>query len=93
MEKLPEDFKKKWIAALRSGEYKQCTGFLHLGGGHCCLGVAEIIHGVKSESTRVLRGNFPQAIEGISEMSTKLTSMNDNGNTFSQIADYIEENL
>lgn len=32
---------KKWVAALRSGEYKQVTGMLHeRDGGFCCLGVA-----------------------------------------------------
>ena len=40
MAKLKEEFKRKWIAALRSGEYTQCTEHLELGGGYCCLGVA-----------------------------------------------------
>jgi hypothetical protein len=31
--------RKKWIAALRSGEYKQGKGFLVDDGNHCCLGV------------------------------------------------------
>ena len=32
--------KEKWIAALRSGEYKQCQGELKDSiGAHCCLGV------------------------------------------------------
>lgn len=40
------DIKAKWVAALRSGEYKQGYGALHCGsddpkvdGGFCCLGV------------------------------------------------------
>ena len=33
-------WKKKWVKALRSGKYEQCTGRLHLkGDGYCCLGV------------------------------------------------------
>jgi len=33
-------WKAKWIAALRSGDYEQCTGRLHLkDDGFCCLGV------------------------------------------------------
>ncbi len=40
MTKLKEEFKQKWLTALRSGEYKQCTGHLELDGGYCCLGVA-----------------------------------------------------
>ena len=31
--------KEKWIAALRSGKYKQTTGRLMRGDGYCCLGV------------------------------------------------------
>lgn len=31
---------KKWVAALRSGEYEQATGQLRRGGRFCCLGVA-----------------------------------------------------
>jgi hypothetical protein len=50
--KLPEDIKTKWIAALRSGEFKQTTGYLCTTKGHCCLGVlAEIMGGTKSEDT------------------------------------------
>jgi hypothetical protein len=32
--------RKKWVAALRSGEWKQCRGTMHDGEGYCCLGVA-----------------------------------------------------
>lgn len=31
---------RKWVAALRSGEYEQGTGFLNKNGKWCCLGVA-----------------------------------------------------
>lgn len=31
---------KKWVAALRSGEWKQCQGKLQAGDAYCCLGVA-----------------------------------------------------
>jgi len=31
---------RKWVDALRSGEYKQTTGSLHDADGYCCLGVA-----------------------------------------------------
>jgi hypothetical protein len=31
--------KAKWIEALRSGKYGQCTGKLTDGEGYCCLGV------------------------------------------------------
>jgi len=33
------EIKAKWVAALRSGEYKQTTGYLKLDNNYCCLGV------------------------------------------------------
>lgn len=35
------DNAKKWVAALRSGDYEQCRSVLHVkDDGYCCLGVA-----------------------------------------------------
>lgn len=34
------DNAKKWVAALRSGNYRQTQGNLHDDAGYCCLGVA-----------------------------------------------------
>lgn len=36
--------KERWVAALRSGEYKQTTGYLKTDYGYCCLGVLCDIH-------------------------------------------------
>lgn len=36
---MNKQVKDKWIAALRSGKYKQTRGFLGDMNGHCCLGV------------------------------------------------------
>lgn len=55
MEKLPEDFKKKWLEALRSGEYKQGKASLRSfkqdpdskDFAYCCLGIACIVAGYK----------------------------------------------
>lgn len=46
--KLPEDFKKKWVDALRSGKYKQGKGMLYNGSNdsYCCLGVAAEVCGL-----------------------------------------------
>jgi hypothetical protein len=33
------EYKAKWLAALRSGEYKQGRKFLKKNGSYCCLGV------------------------------------------------------
>jgi hypothetical protein len=34
-----EEIKAQWVAALRSGEYEQGTGYLNADGKYCCLGV------------------------------------------------------
>ena len=36
---MDQVIKEKWIAALESGEYKQCHGQLSYNDGFCCLGV------------------------------------------------------
>lgn len=42
--KLYPEFKERWLAALRSGDYVQSVGYLHMvrgiRPGWCCLGVA-----------------------------------------------------
>ena len=42
---MPKEIKDKWIAALRSGEYKQAKHVMFDkvidGGGYCCLGVLQ----------------------------------------------------
>jgi hypothetical protein len=37
---MNKEWKDKWVAALRSGEYAQANGCLNDGEGMCCLGVA-----------------------------------------------------
>jgi hypothetical protein len=36
---MKKEVADKWVAALRSGEYKQTSGTLNDGGNFCCLGV------------------------------------------------------
>jgi hypothetical protein len=38
------DIKARWVAALRSGDYKQGTGVLHKADAYCCLGVLCDLH-------------------------------------------------
>lgn len=49
--KLPEEFKQKWIEALRSGAYLQGKGRLYdeLDNTYCCLGVACIVAGIPKD--------------------------------------------
>ena len=35
----PKELRKLWVAALRSGKFKQGKGHLHKGDEFCCLGV------------------------------------------------------
>ncbi len=45
---MNKEFAIKWIAALRSGEYKQTIGMLEsLDGRNCCLGVACRVLGIR----------------------------------------------
>ena len=47
--------KRKWLKALRSGEYEQCEGQLHIkNGGYCCLGVLAETAGCLWTSATVL---------------------------------------
>ena len=36
----PEQFREKWLRALKGGRYKQTTNYLKNDNGYCCLGVA-----------------------------------------------------
>jgi hypothetical protein len=42
---MNQEIKAKWVAALRSGEYKQGHAFLNGPSGFCCLGVLCDLYG------------------------------------------------
>ena len=105
---MDQKFKEKWVKALRSGRYKQGTGRLRSDDNNfCCLGVAANIAGVpcehnedwsaydyKFDENTLLFATIPNGWNGITyEEGDSLAKMNDNGATFEEIADYIEENL
>jgi hypothetical protein len=103
--KLDPEFKAKWAEALRSGKYKQGQGELLTElNEYCCLGVAAMVLGVDKGLLRnlgtlydrILKTEVPRPIHGSCNdniVVSKLTSMNDTGKSFSEIADWIEENL
>lgn len=103
--KLPIEFKRKWIKALRSGDYKQTTGGLYskLENAYCCLGVACVINGInkrflKNEGTIPAKfSSMPQILiesDTTNPVSDTLIQMNDSEKkTFSEIADHIQKNL
>ena len=99
---MNEQIKKKWVKALRSGEYEQTKDALHLDGGYCCLGVLAAIatgaHGdgiYKTDVVSVFGGRLSVAYRneiGLSEEDeNQLISMNDEGCTFDQIAYCVEQ--
>lgn len=91
---LTKEMKENWIAALRSGDYKQGKVRLQQKDRFCCLGVLchlnriEIGLGHDNEAYDWLAGYISNY-----NINT-LWQMNDiNGKTFPEIADWIEENL
>lgn len=92
---MDQETKDKWVAALRSGNYKQCQNDLRGRDGFCCLGVLADIKGVdwgfpetfEREDESLLLNEFA----GIGNIYQKaLASKNDSGDSFDEIADYIE---
>lgn len=102
---------KKWVAALRSGEFKQGSKRLKDDDKYCCLGVACVLakrEGVIPDDASwedecqkpclSLREQFEavkdwlglQGPEGWMDDLPSLTVINDDGATFSKIADLIE---
>jgi hypothetical protein len=99
------DVKALWVAALRSGEYKQGKRQLRNRGKFCCLGVlcdlavkAEVI-GLRDYYAS--DGFPPDVVEewaGFDAQETfpggrRLDVTNDNGAAFDEIADIIEAHL
>lgn len=97
---MDAELKAKWIAALRSGEYRQCRDALVKDGGFCCLGV---LHTVVTGAPPIIdtwgmEQPKPLDIDLTHEEITDLANRNDGNkshiaHSFAQIADYIEKNL
>ena len=104
---LNQKFKRKWVTALRSGKFKQGSGYLKTKGvqKHCCLGVACAIAGIPAQvyGNKGMPSELPEKYQKMlppffraenscdREAMTDLSSMNDDGASFEKIADYIEE--
>lgn len=101
---MKAELKQKWIDALRSGKYSQAKGRLEDGGSYCCLGVLCVVAGLKIakegdyvDGTALYEGYDPiwnifGGRPGESPQD-RLAPMNDEGKSFSVIADYIEKNI
>lgn len=111
----------KWVAALRSGAYKQTTSRLRDDKGFCCLGVLCNVHAQEhpkiaakqTDPTMYLENGYTFPVEVMkwaglsSDIGEKrnrgqlvisgdhyrhLASANDNGISFTEIANWIEKN-
>lgn len=97
--RFTQALKDKWLKALRSGRYKQGTGWLHdsPSNTYCCLGVLCAVAGFKSVSYDYITGlepNDDSLYQILSERRQRiLARQNDNGKTFKQIAAYIKKNV
>jgi hypothetical protein len=111
---------KKWLAALRSGEYQQGQKFLAADKKYCCLGVACDLYSKENPEFQVTQVTFtgkpcvgfgplkeisllPREVavwlgtKGIcpsiaSEKGMSVANLNDQGSTFTEIAELIEKN-
>lgn len=89
--------KADWVAALRSGKFKQAHIVLRASGAYCCLGVlcrvAKIPIARDGRSVSKSRDYWPIAEIVGGQTMNRLMGMNDQGSSFPEIADYIEANL
>lgn len=96
-----EEVYNLWIAALRSGKYKQTKAALRDSKGFCCLGVlcdlAAKDGGDQWNSYESYKKSFsklPSVMRNyllIEKFEQDLIEMNDSGNSFKVIAKHIEE--
>ena len=105
---MNHEIKAKWVAALRSGEYKQGQRYLRVDDTFCCLGVLCDLH-AKATGGEWEGFAYFDAIEvppapvyewaGIDDQRTgpgapnNLAYANDHGKAFAEIADIIEREL
>ena len=106
--RMNPEVKAKWLAALRSGEYKQGRGRLRSANDEfCCLGVLCDLYAQETGKGWEPHGTdnwtmfgHPGVLPGLvarwaatSEDPLKLSGLNDDGATFTELADKIEEAL
>jgi len=104
---MDAEIKRKWVEALRSGKYRQAQRRLRRDDAFCCLGVLCDIAGRgqwRDDGGFIFEG--PHDVEhtvlpvGMNDLvglgpldEAHLAEMNDEGESFAKIADYIEANL
>jgi hypothetical protein len=103
MNKLNRELMEKWVAALRSGEYKQGTESLYYydddknSESYCCLGVLQAIKPdiEQMEDDELLDEDSLKKFLGVGEydgfIQGHYADMNDSGVPFSEIANRLEK--
>lgn len=119
---LPKEFRKKWLEALRSGDFGQIQSALADGdNNYCCLGVACKAAGYSDYHLRQLNSEtntaktpsgrktsfagyisngdhtfnlkkVPEVLHGDHGLPEKLADFNDEGYSFSAIANFVQRN-
>lgn len=91
--------KTRWLAALRSGEWRQGRARLERDGAYCCMGVLAKLLGRLDQHGRylglnaaLLSANGRREVLPV-ETQNSLARMNDSGISFAHIADWIEANV
>lgn len=117
-QKLNPEFKAKFLAALRSGEYKQGKHTMYDASTDslCCLAVAGVVCGIPKEefkgiqilnleydayageqeaAVKAIAVGYPEILvrKSIGSIAVMLAQKNDEGQSFTQIADWIDANL
>lgn len=104
---MNREIKREWIEALESGRYKQGIGYLEDDGKFCCLGVLCKTLRISTRDNRRIGSdgiNSDATLEYLSdavldrvglthEQQEDLSVLNDNGDDFRDIAEYIRKNL
>ena len=92
---MDQAMKERWITALRSGKYPQGRGELVTAeGNYCCLGVLCVVEGVEIPRD-TMTSYLPKPLDTVfpGRENLILSDMNDKGQSFAEIADWIEINL
>jgi hypothetical protein len=88
---MKKEIKKRWVDALRSGEFRQGRRYLKRDGKYCCLGVlCEIQNSAEDKDSQFPSGIFLNSVGIRVSFAKTLAEMNDRGMSFGDIATKIE---
>jgi hypothetical protein len=87
---MNKKLKRKWVAALRGGSWKQCTEAFDSNGERCVVGVLMSVLEINP-----MEIHLSDKLDRYLSIHSRVTlyTMNDIGLTFGEMADWIEANL